>query len=97
VILFGHSSYLPIVNNKAFKAFNGIQDLEAGDRILVTGTSRTFVYEVTSVREADALEDAIPLMASGNRLTLATCDSFGKKTARFIVTADLVESYPAGK
>ena len=96
VILFGHSSYLPIVNNRAFKAFNGIQELEAGNRILVTGSSRTFVYEVVSVREADAEEDAIPLTATGNRLTLATCDSFGQKTDRFIVTADLVESYPSG-
>lgn len=96
VILFGHSSYLPIVNNRAFKAFNGIEKLEAGDQILITGSSRTFVYEVVSVREADAEEDAIPLTATGNRLTLATCDSFGKKSDRFIVTADLVESYPAG-
>lgn len=96
VILFGHSSYLPIVNNQSYKAFNGIQELTAGDRIFVTGSSRTFVYEVVSVREADAEEDAIPLTAVGNRLTLATCDSFGQKSDRFVVTADLVESYPAG-
>ena len=34
VILFGHSSYLPIVNNSAFKAFNDIQKLKEGDRII---------------------------------------------------------------
>jgi LPXTG-site transpeptidase (sortase) family protein len=95
VIIFGHSSYLPIVRNDAFKAFNGIQKLKEGDRILVTGSDRTFVYEVESVKEADAEEDAIPLTVSGSKLTLATCDSFGTKSDRFVVVADLVESYPS--
>lgn len=93
-ILFGHSSYLPIVQNEAFKAFNKIQDLEKGDRILVHGENMTYVYAVTSVWEADANDAAIPLTQVGHTLTLATCDSFGKKTDRFIVEADLVESYP---
>lgn len=96
VIIFGHSSYLPIVRNSAFKAFNDIQNLKKGDRILVTGSDRTYVYAVESVREADAEEDAIPLNVSGSKLTLATCDSFGTKSDRFIVVADLVESYPSG-
>ncbi len=94
VILFGHSSYLPIVNNEAFKAFNEIQNLKNGDRILVHGETMTYVYAVTQVAEADADSAAIPLTATGHTLTLATCDSFGKKTSRFIVVADLVESYP---
>ena len=93
-ILFGHSSYLPIVNNKAFKAFNEIQNLEDGDRILVHGETMTYVYAVTRVTEADANDAAIPLTEKGHTLTLATCDSFGKKTDRFIVEANLVESYP---
>lgn len=96
VILFGHSSYLPIVNNEAFKAFNEIQNLKKGDKITVHGETATFVYAVTSVASADAEDAAIPLTAEGHVLTLATCDSFGKKTARFIVTADLVETYPLG-
>lgn len=94
VILFGHSSYLPIVNNSAFKAFNDIQKLKEGDRITVHGKTQSFTYAVTSVRSADAEEDAIPLTAEGRILTLATCDSFGKKSDRFIVTAELVETYP---
>lgn len=96
VILFGHSSYLPIVNNKAFKAFNEIQDLKEGDRITVEGETAAFVYAVTDVASADAEDAAIPLTAEGRLLTLATCDSFGKKTDRFIVTAELVETYPLG-
>ncbi len=94
VIIFGHSSYLPIVNNKAFKAFNGIQKLKAGDRIEVTGESHVFVYAVQTVETEDATADAIPLAAQGSTLTLATCDSFGEKTDRFVVTATLVETDP---
>ncbi|MDQ1299973.1 MAG: hypothetical protein QG636_641 [Patescibacteria group bacterium] len=93
-ILFGHSSYLPIVNNEAFKAFNEIQNLKKGDTIMVYSETMTYVYVVTQVAEADAESAAIPLTAEGHTLTLATCDSFGKKTSRFIVVADLVESYP---
>jgi len=96
VILFGHSSYLPVVNNKAFKAFNEIQNLKNGDRIMVHGEGMTYVYVVTEVASADAESAAIPLTKTGRTLTLATCDSFGKKTDRFVVVAELVESYPLG-
>lgn len=94
VILFGHSSYLPIVNNPAYKAFNGIQNLEIGDPIIVKGSGLSYVYKVVSVRSANAGVDGIPLTVEGSMLTLATCDSFGKVSDRFIVTAELVESYP---
>ena len=96
-ILFGHSSYLPIVNNEAFKAFNAIQNLEKGDRITVYSDTTAYVYSVTQVTAADAEEDAIPLTKTGYTLTLATCDSFGSRSDRFIVVADLVESYPLAK
>lgn len=94
VILFGHSSYLPVVNNKAFKAFNEIQNLKNGDQILVHGAGTTYVYVVKEVASASAESAALPLTKTGHTLTLATCDSFGKKTDRFVVVADLVESYP---
>lgn len=93
-ILFGHSSYLPVVHNQSYKAFNEIQDLEKGDRITVYGDGHAYVYAVDAVYEADAESDAIPLTASGHTLTLVTCDSFASKSDRFVVTATLVESYP---
>lgn len=92
VIIFAHSSYLPIVNNKAYKAFDGIQKLKAGDRITVTGENHTFVYAVQSVEKKSAIDDSIPLTADGSMLTLATCDSFGTKSDRFVVTAKLIET-----
>lgn len=94
VILFGHSSYLPVVNNEAFKLFNEIQKLEKGDRITVYGSDTAYVYEVATVEEKDANSAAIPLTVGEPTLTLATCDSFGKKTDRFVVTAKLVGSHP---
>lgn len=90
VIIFGHSSYLPIVHNQAFKAFDGIQKLKAGDLIEVTGQSHVYTYAVETVQTEDATVDAIPLDVQGSELTLATCDSFGEKSQRFVVTAKLV-------
>ncbi len=96
VILFGHSSYLPVVINKAFKTFDGIQKLKAGDTITVYSSTHVFTYAVTNVQQQNATTDSIPLTTTGHTLTLATCDSFGQKTDRFVVTATLVSSSPLG-
>lgn len=94
VILFGHSSYLPVVNNQNFKIFNELQNLKEGDRITVYGNETAYVYEVQTVSQEDATSAAIPLEVGAPTLTLATCDSFGKKTDRFVVVATLVGSHP---
>jgi LPXTG-site transpeptidase (sortase) family protein len=96
VIIFGHSSYLPVVHNPAFKAFDGIQDLSKDDEIMVYGTDRVYIYAVDTVAKMDANAAAIPLAVEGKLLTLATCDSFGTKSSRFVVTAHLVGSNPLG-
>lgn len=93
VIVFGHSSYLPVVNNKNFKIFNEIQNLKKGDRITVYGVDTAYVYEVDTVSEEDAKSAAIPLEVGEPTLTLATCDSFGSKSDRFVVVAKLVGSH----
>ncbi len=92
VIIFGHSSYLPIVNNKNFKAFDGIQNLKQGDQINVSSDGHIYVYAVDTVVKASATDDSIPLTVTGSKLTLATCNSFGQKTDRFVVTATLVQT-----
>ncbi len=94
VVLFGHSSYLPIVYNQAYKTFNGIQKLSVGDTIKVHSNGTTYVYSVKNVSKESAASDVgINLSVHSRVLTLATCDSFGKKTDRFIVTANFVESH----
>ncbi len=93
VILFGHSSYLPVVGNQAYKTFNGIQKLVKGDVVTVYSAGTAYTYQVRSVTKESANDAAIPLSVAGRVLTLATCDSFGAKTDRFVVVADFVESH----
>ncbi|MDR3546774.1 MAG: sortase [Candidatus Pacebacteria bacterium] len=96
VIIFGHSSYLPVVINQHFKTFDGIQNLQTGDLIYVYSSQHEYVYSVTSEQKESELTDSIPLTTTGHTLTLATCDSFTSKTDRFIVTATLVGSSALG-
>jgi sortase A len=91
VLLFGHSSRLPVVQNQAFKAFNDIQNLEKGDPVFVIGEDKVYIYAVEKVEEANTGSDAINLRVEGAKLTLATCNNFGTKEDRFIVTATLVK------
>ena len=81
VVLFGHSSYLPIVGNQAYKSFNGIQKLMRDDVIIVYSASTAYTYRVRSVAKEDASNAGIALSVTGRVLTLATCDSFGAKPA----------------
>lgn len=93
VLLFGHSSYLPIVHNQAYKTFDGIQNLKAGQIIRVYSADTEYDYSVVQVKVADATQDSVELNPVGKHLTLVTCDSFATKSNRFIVTADFVGAY----
>lgn len=90
VFILGHSSYLPTVFNQNFKAFNGIQNLEWGDTIEVTSDDSVYLYRVDKVYRAEAGELIVPIAGDKNKLTLATCDSFGDSSARFIVEASQI-------
>lgn len=93
VLLFGHSSYLPIVHNRNYKAFNGIQKLKEGDTVSVYSATTEYRYRVRSVRLANAEEDVVELPSNGKFLKLITCDTFGKKSSRFIVEASFEGAY----
>jgi LPXTG-site transpeptidase (sortase) family protein len=94
VLLFGHSSYLPVIYNQAYKAFKGIQTLEKGDAVSVYSATLEYRYTVETVSVANANEDVIELRKDGKYLTLVTCDTFAKKSDRFVVTAKFVGAYP---
>lgn len=94
IIIFGHSSYLPIVRNQAYKTFDGIQKLAVGDIVTVYSSTTAYTYKVRTVEKESSTDAAIPLAVDGKVLTLSTCDSFGAKTDRFVVTADFFESEP---
>ena len=93
VLLFGHSSYLPVVYHQYYKTFNAIQNLKPGETISVYSGTREYRYKVRGVRVADATEDVVELSSTGKHLVLVTCDSFAKKTNRFVVTAVFVGTY----
>lgn len=90
LFILGHSSYLPVVNNKNFQAFNGIQNLKWGDTITVASKDIEYVYRVEKVYKAKATDLTVPIAGKGKHLTLATCNSFGSKDDRFIVEASLL-------
>jgi LPXTG-site transpeptidase (sortase) family protein len=95
VFILGHSSHLPQVFNQNFKAFNGIETLEWGDLIEITGDQYVYTYRVERVYEAKANDATIiPINTEDRRLTLATCNSFGSIDDRFIVEAVEVSVRP---
>lgn len=91
VFILGHSSYLPVVINKNFQAFNGIQNLSWGETIKLTSGNKVYVYEVDKVYRATATDTTVPIASEKQRLILATCNSFGSVDDRYVVEADLVE------
>lgn len=93
VVIFGHSSQLPVVNNRMYKAFNRVPELKAGDTITLEGGGKEFVYSVLSVKKVDANEGVIDLSKEGSKLTLVTCDTLTGKSARFVLEAEFVGSY----
>lgn len=92
MLVFAHSSHLPIVHNKMYQAFNRLPELVAGDTISVYGVDgKQYLYNVTSVRKTNAADGLIDLSASqGTKLTLSTCDTLTSKASRFVVEADFV-------
>jgi LPXTG-site transpeptidase (sortase) family protein len=96
VLIFGHSSYLPVVIHQYYKTFDGIQDLKTGETVSVYSATTEYRYSVTGVRVADSTDSSdnqIPLPSDAKYLTLVTCDSFAAKSNRFIVTATFVGAY----
>ncbi len=92
VFILGHSSYLPVVRNKNFQAFNGIQDLKWGDTIKISANEGEYIYRVDKVYRAKAQDVVVPIAGPDKRLVLATCNSFGSTDDRYIVEADLIET-----
>ncbi len=92
-LLFGHSSYLPLLQNNAYKTFNDIQKLEQGAIISVYSDELEYRYEVIRVEQANATADRITLENDGRYIKLVTCNSFGSKEDRFVVTAVFVAAY----
>jgi LPXTG-site transpeptidase (sortase) family protein len=92
VFLFGHSSSIKIVRNKAYKAFNNIGTLKQGDEIYVSSATREYMYRVVSVSQIRESEAVVGFETGTKMLTLATCNVLGEKEDRFLVQAEFVKS-----
>lgn len=90
IVIFGHSSLLPIVGNKMYKAFNRISELKNGDIIILKSDGEEYRYSVTNVTSVDMDAGKVDISKKGYRLTLITCDIRSGKDARFVVEAELV-------
>lgn len=90
MFLFGHSTGFSIVQNKAFKVFNNLQNLRAGDKITIYGNEGVYVYSVKTVKKVDKDNALVKFDTQNDMITLSTCDSFGKPSDRYVVEGDLV-------
>ncbi len=98
VLLFGHSSHLRYVRNPAFKALTGIENVAAGDEVLVAGERNEYVYRAESLRLANKNEELVDFSTTdGQRLTISTCNTFGEKDDRYVLTAVFVEKRAVGE
>lgn len=88
MLLFGHSSYLPNVQNEWYRVFNALSQLSPGEIVRVQATGYEYRYVVSSVELVDADKALVELSTREKKLTISTCNSFGAKTDRFVVEAD---------
>lgn len=90
LFLFAHSSYLPVVHNELYRAFNGLNKLVRGDIIRVQSDRYEYRYAVVSVELVNADEALVELSNREKKLTLSTCNSFGSPGERFVVEANFL-------
>jgi LPXTG-site transpeptidase (sortase) family protein len=88
MFIFGHSTSHAIVQNKAYKVFNNIKNLKAGDSIYLESGTKVYEYRVRDVHLVDKNQTLINFQPGANMLTLSTCNSFGERSDRYVVQAD---------
>jgi len=92
MFIFAHSAEAYVIlNNMNLKAFNKLEDLNAGDIIKVYGASNVYRYMVTSVVLVNENKALVDFSKRKNMLTLSTCNTFGAKTDRYVVEADYIQ------
>lgn len=87
IFLFGHSTNWKVVQNKAYKTFNDLNELDKGDEITLSANGIDYVYEVDNVRLVDESDALVDLSTTEQKLTISTCNSFGAKQERWVVEA----------
>ncbi len=90
MFIFGHSTGYKVVINQAYKVFNELHTLIPGDVIYIVADGKTYTYRVRAVDKVNKDETLVEFDTKNHLLTLSTCNSFGAKTDRYVVTADFV-------
>ena len=90
MLIFGHSTGFSVVNNQAYKVFNNLKNAKAGELVYIRSVSGVSTYRVTGVRKVSKYSTWIDFNSQKAKLTLSTCDSFGKASDRYVLEADYV-------
>lgn len=90
MLIFGHSTGFSIVNNKAYKVFNNIKLAKKGEYVYVRTSSGIHTYVIQNVKKVSKYSTWIQFDSDKPLLTLSTCDSFGKKSDRWVLEASYV-------
>lgn len=93
MFLFGHSTNWSVVNNDAYKTFNDLDKLSAGDEIVLTSGGEKYVYIVRTVKLSSEDDAVVQFASNSPMLTISTCDTFGRKQDRWVVEADLKTTF----
>ena len=94
IYIFGHNTRIKIVNNQAFKTFNGLNTLKEGDLIYLYSSYNVYTYKVLSVTMTTADQALVVFDTKTKMLTLSTCDNFATKEDRFVVQSEFVSQSP---
>lgn len=90
MLIFGHSTGFKVVINKAYQVFNNIKTVKPGTLIYVKTQSAVHVYKTRDVKKVSKYTAWIQFKSNTPMLTLSTCDSFGKRSDRYVLEADYV-------
>jgi len=90
IFIFGHSTGFKLINNQAFKTFNGLQNLKKNDFISIFSDKNEYIYQVISVEKVSANKALVEFNTKSKMLTISTCDNFGAKSDRYVVESEFL-------
>ncbi len=90
MLIFGHSTSFKVVRNKAYQVFNNIKSVKPGTMIYIKTQTKTHIYKTKDVKKVSKYTAWIQFNSDKPMLTLSTCDSFGKRSDRWVLEAEYV-------
>ncbi len=90
MLIFGHSTSFKVVKNKAYQTFNNLRYVKEGTLIYVKTEDKTHIYKTVSVKKVSKYTSWIKFKSDKAMITLSTCDSFGKRSDRWVLEGEYV-------